>query len=97
MRTQQGHNNTREAFARESENRQPHPPSRQQRSRTKARQLPDCDEVCRSMSGTRVYAAVGGFVAIGCITGVECILGGARWLKTRRTGRLPRVHLTFWA
>ena len=49
------------------------------------------------MSGTRVYAAVGGFVAIGCITGVECILGGARWLKTRRTGRLPRVHLTFWA
>lgn len=36
------------------------------------------------------------FVDIGYIAGVECIFGRARWLKTGRTGRLPRARLTFW-
>lgn len=31
---------------------------------------------------------VEGFVDIGYIAGVECIFGRARWVKTRRTGRL---------
>ena len=56
MRTQRGHNNAHEAFARENGDKRT-PPSRQQRSRIKTRQLPDCDddeEVCISMSGTRV-------------------------------------------
>ena len=35
------------------------------------------------------------FVAIGYIAGVECVFGRACWLKTRRTGRLPRAPLTF--
>ena len=39
---------------------------------------------------------VEGFVDIGYIAGVECIFGRARWLKTKRTGRLPRAPLTFW-
>ena len=36
------------------------------------------------------------FIDIGYIAGIECIFGRARWLKTRRTGRLPRALLTFW-
>ena len=39
-----------------------------------------------------VYVTVEGFVAIGCITGIECIFGRARWLKTRRTGLLSRAR-----
>lgn len=36
------------------------------------------------------------FIDIGYIAGIECIFGRARWIKTRRTGRLPRALLTFW-
>ena len=36
------------------------------------------------------------FIDIGYIAVIECIFGRARWLKTRRTGRLPRALLTFW-
>lgn len=43
------------------------------------------------------YVTVDVFVAIGCITGVECIsfLGEGRWLKTRRTGLSSRALLMF--
>ena len=37
---------------------------------------------------------VEGFATIGYIAGVECIFGRARWLKTGRTGRLPRARPT---
>lgn len=40
------------------------------------------------------YMTVDVFVDIGYIAGVECIFGRVRWLKTRRTGRLPRGPLT---
>ena len=40
------------------------------------------------------YMTVEVFVDIGYIAGVECIFGRVRWLKTRRTGRLPRGPLT---
>ena len=36
------------------------------------------------------------FVDIGYTTGIECIFGRARWLKTRRTGLSSRALLTFW-
>ena len=42
------------------------------------------------------YMTAGVFIDIGYIAGIECIFGRARWLKTRRTGRLPRALLTFW-
>ena len=44
----------------------------------------------------KAYMTVEVFVDIGYIAGVECIFGRARWLKTRRTGRLQRARLTFW-
>ena len=34
------------------------------------------------------------FIDIGYMAGIECIFGRARWLKTRRTGRLPRARHT---
>ena len=34
------------------------------------------------------------FVDIGYIVGIECVFGRARWLKTKRTGRLPRARPT---
>ena len=40
------------------------------------------------------YMTVEVFVDIGYIAGVECVFGRARWLKTRRTGRLPRARPT---
>ena len=44
----------------------------------------------------RAYVTVEVFVDIGYIAVVECIFGSARWLKNKRTGRLPRAPLTFW-
>ena len=41
-----------------------------------------------------VYVTVEGFVDIGYMAGVECIFGRARWLKTGRTGLLPRARPT---
>ena len=38
------------------------------------------------------YVTVEGFVAIGCITGIEYIFGRARWLKTKHTGLLSRAR-----
>ena len=44
-----------------------------------------------------VYMTAEGFVAIGYITGIECILfGRARWLRTKPIGLLRCAPLTFW-
>ena len=41
------------------------------------------------------FTAAEGFAAIGYIVGIECILGRARWLKTKHTEFLSRVPSTF--
>lgn len=41
------------------------------------------------------YMTVDGFVAIGCIAYIECILGRAHWLRTKPIEPLSRARPTF--
>ena len=58
-----------------------------------ARVMPSASPVGWLITGER-ESVCEVFVDIGYITGIECIFGRACWLKTRRTGRLPRARPT---
>ena len=83
-------------------------PSRMKRSIRSIPRMSNWQKRAKRQSGTRrkpprsspavtvAYMTAEFFMDIGYIAVVECIFGRARWLKTRRTGRLPLAPPTFW-